>query len=54
MGMALLDKYKSVCVINSHAYLLCNQSRHAFRFVCTKRAHDNNCRISNLVYIRGV
>ena len=41
-------------VINSHAYLLCNQSRHAFRFVCTKRAHDNNCRISNLVYIRGV
>ena len=29
-------------VINSHAYLLCNQSRHAFRFVCTKRAHDNN------------
>ena len=21
-------------VINSHAYLLCNQSRHAFRFVC--------------------
>ena len=40
-------------VINSHAYLLCNQSRHAFRFVCTKRAHDNNCRISNLVCILG-
>ena len=47
----VLDVY--ACVINSHAYLLCNQSRHAFRFVCTKRAHDNNCRISNLVCILG-
>ena len=42
-----------MAVINSDAYLLCNQSHHAFRFVYTKRAHDNNCRISNLVCILG-
>ena len=48
-----LQEGKPIFVINSHAYLLCNQSRHAFRFVCTKRAHDNNCRISNLVCILG-